>query len=408
MNRTTKITLTTVSAIIVLAGTAVCVIRWQAWFGNPAEKPYTVSNEPHNIVLTYGENASSSRIVSWRAGSELQESDVQLLSWQSRDTLHIPAEGCIVESRAGEAAYYRSRLDTLRPGNYSYRCSTGDVYSEWYPVFVADKSDRLRMQEFLLFGDIQDKSGEASAEMFNKAFTKVQTTGSSLSGVLFAGDIIERPTDEYWQLFFSSFSDRQATIPVIAATGNHEYLKGVRKKLDLRWTHIFGNPQNGPERFKETTYYIDFPLCRFIVLDTDGMQVMSDYTVMQTWLDKILEARKGVWKIVVMHHPVYAAGKGRDNPLIRFALRRTLRKADVVFCGHDHNYMRLTEKIGKPLYILTNSSEKFYVPKTTLVADCHAAYLRFYEDVKIWSDSISIDTWNVEDDVLFDHVTICK
>ena len=408
MTRPVKISLFTISAIIVLAGIVVCVLRWKAWFGNQPEATYSVPAYPHNIVLTYGEKAVSSRIVSWRADTVVVPSELQLLRWREQDTVIYNAECSLVRSRAGKAAYYRVRLESLAPGNYSYRCCNTDFCSEWYSFFVPDFSAKLRMQKFLVFGDVQDKKGPASDAMFDQAFDKVTSLTTDLAGMVFVGDIIERPTDTFWQIFFSSMDDRTAEVPVIAATGNHEYLKGVKKVLDSRWTYVFGNPQNGPERFLEKSYFIDFPNSRFIVLDTDALQLVSDYTVLQTWLRKVLADRKSVWKIVVMHHPVYTAGKGRNNPNMYLAFSRILENADVVFSGHDHNYMRRTGKEGTPLYILTTSSEKFYEPKDEIDADFHASNLRFYEDMKIYADSIRIDTWNVETDSIYDTILLKK
>ena len=410
MKKAAKISLITVSVILVLAGIVICALRWKAWFGNQPEAKYDVPDYPHNIVLTYGEKAAISRTVSWRAGEEVQPSELQLLRWRQQDTLIFQAEGDVIKSRMGKAAYYRVILDSLAAGNYSYRCCNPDFCSDWYSLYVPEHSGKQSMQEFLVFGDVQDKKGEASAFMFDQAFFNFQLNSQNpaLAGMIFVGDIIERPANKYWQIFFSSLNGKQTEIPVIAATGNHEYLKGMHKVLDTRWTSIFGNPENGPERFSETTYFIDFPNCRIIVLDTDALQLFSDYTVMQTWLRKVLSERNNSWKIVVMHHPVYAAGKGRDNFAIRWVFHQPLKKADVVLCGHDHNYMRKTDKSGKPVYILTNSSEKFYEPKAEIEADCYASNLRFYEDMKVYADSLRIDTWNVETDSIFDSVVLRK
>ena len=408
MRHSVKISLTIVSAIILLAGAIVCVLRWKAWFGNQPEAEYAVPVYPNNIVFSYGESAINSRIVSWRADTMLQPSAVRLLSWSRRDTTEYAAEGSIVSSRSGKAAYYRVVMDSLSAGNYSYCCITGESSSEWYPLFVADRQAANRMQQFIVFGDIQDKGDGASETLFANAFSDKVVGGNNVAGMVFVGDIIERPTDKYWQVFFSAIGDMTARLPVIAATGNHEYLKGVRKKLDSRWIHVFGNPGNGPQRFLYTTYYTDFPQCRFIVLDTDALNVFSDFTVMQTWLEKVLKERKNVWKIVVMHHPVYSAGKNRSNALIRIAFRRALQSADLVFCGHDHNYMRRMEGGGKPVYILTNSSEKYYTPKDEIKADSHASNMRFFESVKIYPDSIRVDTWNAESDSVFDSALVVR
>ncbi len=408
MSRPVKISFGIVAAILVVAATIVCALRWNAWFGNQPEQQYSVSSKPHNIVLSYGENAESSRIVSWRCDTALSLSSVQLLNWANRDTVSFQAEGSIVKSRAGRAAFYRAYIDSVPSGNYSYRCVTDGKHSDWYPLYFSDRHSHDRMQRFVVFGDIQDKEGSASAALFKSAFDLPGLRHTAPTAMVFAGDIIERPTDKYWQIFFSSLADRQTTVPIIAATGNHEYLKGVRKTLDQRWTHVFGNPHNGPERFFGTTYFVDFPYCRLIVLDTDALQVVSDYTVMQTWLRKVISQKADLWKIVVMHHPVYSAGKNRNNASMRMAFRRILEEADVVFCGHEHNYMRGTIDGDKPVYILTNSSDKFYAPKENIKADSYASYMRFYEDMKVYKDSLRIDTWAADGDTIFDSVVLQK
>ncbi len=383
-------------AVIILVGSALlCAIRWNVWFGNVPETDYVVPQRPHNIVLSYGENAVAQRIVSWRSDTLLQPSIVRLVA--NSDTIIIPAKGELIQSRAGKAAFYSAALPPLPSGTYPYQCQSGIAYSDWrHFTLHADEG-----AEFLLFGDVQDKLGQSSPLLFKQAFD----AHPSVHFAAFVGDIIERPTDTYWQLWFRSMQNHQEYIPLVAATGNHEYLKGIVKSLDNRWTHIFVNPDNGPQRFMGTSYFIDFPSYRLIVIDTDALQLFSDYTITQTWLDKVLTLSSQPWNIVVMHHPIYAAGKGRSNPTLWMALHHTLKKADVVFCGHDHNYMR---RNAKPVYILTNFSDKFYQPKHSVKADKHAAFTRFYEYVRIAEDSLSVYTYQADTDSLFDTITLTR
>ena len=56
--------------LILAGGATLCVLRWDAWFTNPAEPLYDVPDEPNNIVLTFGELAAVQRTVSWRAGQD--------------------------------------------------------------------------------------------------------------------------------------------------------------------------------------------------------------------------------------------------------------------------------------------------------------------------------------------------
>lgn len=386
------IVILTIILILVGAGTLVG-IRWNVWFGNSPEADYVVPQKPHNIVLSYGEKAASMRTIAWRADTVVKPSCVKLISEQ--DTALFPAQAALLHTRAGKAAFYKVFLPPLTEGNYQYCCLSGEEQSDIRHFIIhPDEGNR-----FLLFGDVQDKLGQSSPLLFSTAFS----SHPDAHYAAFVGDIIERPTDIYYQLFFRSLRGQQEYIPLLASTGNHEYLKGVVKHLDNRWKKVFVNPQNGPKRTLGSTYYVDFPEYRMIVLDTDALHLFSDFTITQTWLSGALREAQQKWKIVIMHHPVYSAGKGRSNPLFYTFFHATLREADIVFCGHDHNYLRRGDK---PVYLLTNSSDKFYQPKQHIHADKHAAYTRLYEYVTVTTDSLRIETYEAESDSLFDSITL--
>ena len=57
--------------------------------------------------------------------------------------------------------------------------------------------------------------------------------------------------------------------------------------------------------------------------------------------------------MVMMHHPIIAAGKGRVNPHIYAAFRHVLREADLVIAGHDHSYMRAQH------FVVLNAAGKY-------------------------------------------------
>ena len=386
-----------ITLIILTGGIIVCAIRWNAWFGNQPESDYVVAEKPHNIILSFGENAASARNISWRCDTILQDSYI-VLTTADKDTSIHRAKSKMIESRNGKAAFYYVTLQNLEPTTYSYKCITAGKESPWRNFEIKQHKDT----RFLVFGDVQDKQGQASTEMFHNAFS----TYSDIDAIAFVGDIIERPMDSYYQLWFRSMENKQETTPIIAATGNHEYLKGVVKTLDSRWTSVFKNPLNGPERYLGCTYYIDFPTFRFIVIDTDALHLISDYTITHTWvLEKLLEVDDERWKIVMMHHPVYSAGKNRDNPTIKLTFSHILHNADLVLCGHDHNYMR---RGINPVYLLTTSSEKYYEPKQEVKADVHKAYSRFYEYIEVNDSTLHITTISVDTDSIFDSFELHK
>ena len=393
-----------VTLLIILAGgITVCVLRWDAWFANPAEPLYHVPDEPGNIVLTFGEDARSERVVSWRAGKDTTAvSRLMLTDLQDGTTDTLPATTAFVRSRSGEAAFHRVYLSGLQAGDYRYQVETNGLQSEAFIFTIEDYNDPEDRDEFLLFGDLQyTDQAEATAFMRTAA-----SASEAAEFYAYIGDIIERPTDEYWQLFFTSMEGRTATIPQVAALGNHEYLKGVRKHFDARWPYIFVNPQNGPERFLGRTYYVDFPYMRLIVLDTDALQNLSDHTVLRTWLTQVLRYESTGWKqtnkknkrwnIVLMHHPVYSAGMGRDNPSVAWALRHVLEEADLVVAGHDHNYARHRHKGHTPAYVILSSSAKSYLPKCSPIEERLGSNHAFFSRLSVEQDTMFMQTYMVD------------
>ena len=410
-----RIALIVLILLILTGGIVLCVIRWDAWFTNPAEPVYDVPDGPTNVVLTFGEDATTQRVVSWRSGQDtLALSRLFLTDLQTGQTDTLLATRTLVASRSGEAVFSQVALNALQPGWYAYRVQTGGYTSEEYGLEVPDY--RLDPDTFLLFGDLQYTSLEEATRLNDLAFNTVQEADF----VAYIGDIIERPTDEYWQLFFNSMGNLTAFLPQVAALGNHEYLKGVHKQYDVRWPHIFVNPHNGPQRFYGRSYFIDFPAMRLIVLDTDALQRPSDYLVLRTWLTQVLryestgwqatDKKNERWNIVLMHHPVYSAGMGRDNVAVALALRYTLLDADLVIAGHDHNYARHRMLHSTtPTYVITTSSAKSYLPKCSKIEERLGSNHAFFSSLAVSKDTMHMVTYMVDsatvpavyDDLLF-------
>jgi hypothetical protein len=68
-----------------------CYVRWEVWFGNVPEPPYSTPDKPQRILLTFGDEDMYSRNVSWSCGETLQASFLELAD--ENDTLHIEAAG---------------------------------------------------------------------------------------------------------------------------------------------------------------------------------------------------------------------------------------------------------------------------------------------------------------------------
>ena len=217
------------------------------------------------------------------------------------------------------------------------------------------------------------------------------------------GDFVERGYDYYNQMLYHELAGTDfEALPIINVPGNHEYRKGIIRKLPDYWTSTFRHPHNGPINFEGTTYYVDLEDVRVIALNTNGLQHLHDYTRVNTWLKQTIDDAEGRFIVVIMHHPVHSSGMGRQNINIAMAFARPLQKADLVFAGHDHTYAR-----DLP-YINTNSAEKFYLHKLSPRFERVGAGMQLYEVVRIYGDTLSMQTRYIDTGELYDDILIVR
>lgn len=225
------------------------------------------------------------------------------------------------------------------------------------------------------------------------------------------GDFMERGYFYYYQQLAGELEGTPfERLPAVTTPGNHEYRKGIVRHLPSLWYDLFPQPLNGPQRFMGSTYYVDFPNLRFIVIDTNGLQRLSDYTIVNTWVRRAIRQADNRFVVVMMHHPVFSAGVGRQNPLIWLTFRRVLQNADIVFAGHDHNYARRLP------FIVTNSAKKFYLnkinPRDTRICSGRQLYnivtLKRYrtDDAGHACDTLCVETRLMDTGELYDLVKV--
>ncbi len=215
------------------------------------------------------------------------------------------------------------------------------------------------------------------------------------------GDFMERCYFCYYQLLVRELIHTGFdSIPILAVPGNHEYMKGIVRHLPEMWTEWFSNPLNGPDRFKGSTYYVDFQNLRFIVIDTNGLQRLSDYTTVLTWLNRTLCEAGSRYTVVMMHHPVLSGAVGRQNMVIKVAFYDALNKADIVFSGHDHNYTRRLPFIG------TNSAKKFYLSKVNHKDTRICSGKQLYNVLTLCNDTLTIETFLMDSGEKYDEIQV--
>lgn len=398
----------TILLVLVIGLSLLIKLRWNAWFGNPPEPEYVTSLVPDRIILSLGEDTGTERYVSWRCDTVPRKGYVEVWNREKDDTVRVAARDTLIYSRAGKSVFYHALLKGLEPGTeYSYRVANEGKASDWYDFFVEGQRDTLA---FITLGDIQDALGGETKGIFQD----IHRHYPRVSFWAFGGDIIERPMDVYWSYWFDTMEGIVQSVPVVAATGNHEYLKGVVKRLDTRWTSTFKNPVNGPEGFEGRTYRLSFEDMDFITLDTDGLQSPMDYVRVRRWLDETLGRSDKKWKVVMMHHPVYSVRSGRDNPFIRWTFKPVFErhKVDLVLEGHDHGYSRIASRDGEdrpttPVYIDSNCSPKLYPIGFDKIHDRLGSNLNFYQYITLKGDTLSVKVFTTEHEI-YDDIAVVK
>ncbi len=408
MSKKLYITGIVVAALSIWIGT-----RWNTWFGNPPEPPYTTSTAPHHILLTFGQDQNS-RIICWQAGEEIDRLQSLIYKDESDSTaINVENPKAILDStRGGKVAFYSVTLQSLKPGHkYSYCIKpVGVDDAPWYSFEMP--KDSQPEHSFIFFGDVQDSVGGISKSVFKH----VANTHSNADFWLFGGDLIERPISCYWDLVFNDLDSIAQCKPMLAIAGNHEYLKGIRRILDSRFGNTFQYFQTSKVGDNHV-YRLDYNGASLFLLDSnvDSWQL----TDQADWLEKNLKnCPADNWKIVVLHHPLHSNKGAYYNLPVKWAFKSLVEDLGVhlVLSGHEHVYARYNEKekrkdttaIDKlPLYIDSYCSPKHYRLYFDEPEDRIGTDGRFYQKITFNEDALMIETFDAANNgQLYDKVML--
>lgn len=380
--------------------------RWNVWFGNLPEPEYVTTNFPNRIMLTMGNEGQNSRMVSWQCGDKEDTQIFRLVKKGEKDTTETKVDGVIVKSRAGKTTFFNTSFAVDHGSTYMYQIKTEEGSTKWFETRAL--ADTASSFSFTYLADVQDTAGGKSKEMF----AKMASLDSNRAFALFGGDLIERPMDKYWDLVFDDLDTLAGKLPMMACTGNHEYIKGLKRELDSRFEYVF--PYFQKSRIDENhVYNFNYNNASFFILDTNVDT--WNLPAQREWLDKKLGESDKKWKIVMMHHPIYSNKSKWDNLQINLIFKSIVEKhnVDLVLQGHEHVYARRAtrdenEKQTTPLYLSSVSSPKIYHLQLTRAEDRVGTDDQFMLLANVSEDSLNIKTYLLSDNSLYDELTIEK
>ena len=143
--------------------------------------------------------------------------------------------------------------------------------------------------------------------------------------------------------------------PLVAATGNHDYLVGIN-----RFDSFFNKDSQSRNYVYHAASGADF----FILDSTAGLESKTIRSQQQSWLTQQLAISNANFKIVVLHHPPYSSSKHGSTKVYQWPYAEM--GADLVISGHDHSYERIERWSG--IYIVDGTGgAKLYKCKPKLV-----------------------------------------
>ncbi len=210
----------------------------EAW--KPTAYPDADAHAPRpladRVVLTWTADPARSQTVSWRTDTTVVRAiaEVAIAGENGRDlkprTVTARTErfsSDLSDSHQHQATFADLLPDTL----YAYRVGDGLNWTEWFHFRTA--SLEPRPFSFVYFGDAQNDLKTHWSRVFREAFRDAPRAAFTLH----AGDLINRANrDVEWGEWLGAPGWVNATVPVVATPGNHEYFNdGSGPESERRW-----------------------------------------------------------------------------------------------------------------------------------------------------------------------------
>lgn len=250
---------------------------------------------------------------------------------------------------------HRVPLKNLEPGeNYTYNLNDGKKLFSGTLTFSTKPGSSFK---FAVMGDCR-----SNPEIHSIISKEIAKHSPILS--VYTGDLCYDGKYKSWKNEFFTEAELalDKNVPFVNSLGNHE-ASGKTSEAFLQGanTNISGS---------NDYYSFDYGDIHFIILNSEESLKKGSYQY--NFVENDLKNSNKIWKIAVLHEPVYCAGGHGDNKSLYDLSEEIFEKnnVSVVLAGHSHFYQRnLVGKIchlvigggGAPLYSPGSSN---YVKKS--------------------------------------------
>lgn len=315
---------------------------------------------PSNVSVTFGKDASNSRIISWFTKQGVTGTDIQLaldpnFENPASNNIKIDKSTELVRRQfpgidigiMGILTYefnvnrHIVKLAGLEAGRtYYYRIGDAKAgfWSKTATITTADNSDSFT------FFHVSDCQGGMARhyESWKNVLSTAFAMYPDASFLMHTGDHVDHGDNfNQWKWMFNYGSDYLMSSVLMPTAGNHE------EKGTNAITNNFVLADYPEQDTEEGVYYsFDYNNAHFIVLNSNNLnkdEGLSDDQI--AWLKADAAASDAEWKVVSLHKGVYTNGSHFDDDdviAIRAQLATLMPELDIdlVLQGHDHVYLR--------------------------------------------------------------------
>ena len=335
-------------------------------YDGKVEVPTSATNLrlPSHIAVTFGEDASTTRNISYITKYSLTATDVQIVPYSENPDF---SKGTTVDATIKtdveievERSYpsidlgfigimyhtihvnrHYVYISDLEPDTkYCYR--VGDAARGWWSeVGVIDTADNSDALSFFHMTDPQS----TTEKQYNKTWANalgVAFDNHDADFIINTGDLVDDGQSfRQWQRMFNTASSVLMNTSMMTVTGNHEEKGDFANVNNFIYTNL-------PEQDTTTGVYysFDYNNAHFAILNSNNLGENDGLSQEQIdWLIADMNASDADWKFVALHKGPYTNGSHYDDDDV-IAIREQLKTLmpqlgiDIVFQGHDHVFMR--------------------------------------------------------------------